>query len=268
MHEADVAFTGSIPELYDTHLGPFLFAPYAREMAARVVRLNPSSLLEVAAGTGVATRELARGLPATPIVATDLNVAMLDRARGVVTAPNVTFAQADAMSLPYDDARFQAIVCQFGVMFFPDRVAAFREARRVLARGGTYLFSVWSGVGDNDAGRIVQDVVTAAFPTDPPTFLRRTPYGHGDPVAIERDLRAAGFGRIVCDEVAERSVAQTATGVARGLIEGSPLRAEIVARDPARIAEIVRATEVALAASLGEPLDGAMRALVFRASVY
>ncbi len=266
MHEADATFSGSIPELYDRHLGPFLFAPYAREVAARVLRVEPTSVLEIAAGTGVVTRELARALPETTIVATDLNAAMIDRARSVGAGPNVTFATADAMTLPFEDRRFEVVVCQFGVMFFPDRLASFREARRVLRRGGTYFVSVWGPIEDNDAGRIVADLVTRSFPNDPPSFLRRTPYGHGDPVAIERDLRAAGFGEVTCDDVAERSCATDADGVARGLIEGSPLRAEIVARDPAALPELIAQASRALTTSLGEPVDGAMRAFVFRAT--
>jgi SAM-dependent methyltransferase len=262
MLEADAAFTGSIPEYYDTHLVPFLFAPYARELTARVVRLGPSSVLEIAAGTGVVTRELSRALPDAAIVATDLNAAMIDYARALGACPNATFAQADAMALPFEDARFDVVVCQFGIMFFPDRGAAFAEARRVLRPGGTFLASVWAGIEDNDAQRIAAAVVARAFPNDPPTFLQRTPHGFGDPIALERDLRTAGFVNVVCDDVSERSYSVDASGVARGLIEGSPLRAEIVARDPSAIPTIVAQVERALAASLGTPLDGALRAFV------
>ena len=266
MHEADAVFTGSIPELYDTHLGPFLFAPYAREITSRVVRLEPASVFEIAAGTGVVTRELARALPQATIVATDLNAAMIDRARSVGAGPNVTFAIADAMALPFQDRRFDVVVCQFGVMFFPDRLASFREARRVLRRGGTFFVSVWGPIEDNDAGRIVADLVARAFPNDPPSFLRRTPYGYSAPAPIEHDLRAAGFGEVTYDDVAERSHSTDAASVARGLIEGSPLRAEIVARDPDALSELVAQATRALVTSLGEPLDGAMRAFVFRAT--
>ena len=266
MLEADAAFTGSIPESYDTFLVPFLFAPYARELTARVVRLGPSSVLEIAAGTGVVTRELSRALPDATIVATDFNAAMIDRARSVGAGPNVTFAQADAMALPFENAHFDVVVCQFGIMFFSDRGAAFAEARRVLRPGGTFIASVWAGIEDNDAGRIVAAVVASAFPIDPPTFLQRTPHGHGDPVSLERDLRAAGFIHVACDDVAERSFAVDASGVARGFIEGSPLRAEIVARDPSALTTIVAELERALIASLGTPLDGALRAFVCRAT--
>jgi len=266
MHEADAAFTGAIPEMYDTHLGPFLFAPYARELTARVVRCRPAAVLEVAAGTGVLTRELARALPDAAIVATDLSAGMIARARSVGAGANVTFAEADAMRLPFGDATFDVVVCQFGVMFFPERIAAFCEALRVLRPAGSYFASVWAPIKDNDAACIVSGVLERAFPHDPPSFLRRTPYGHGDPAALERDLRAAGFSVATCDDVAERSCTGNARGIALGLVEGSPLRAEITARDPAALPTIVDEVERALALALGTPLDGALRAFVLRAT--
>ena len=159
----DRAFTGSIPALYERYMVPLLFVPYAEDLAARAKALAPRRLLEIAAGTGVVTRVLAASLPATAITATDLNEAMLDFAITKLTARHVTWRPADGQALPFPDASFDMVVCQFGIMFFPDRVRGFREARRVLAPGGRYLFSVWADLGANDfpeaiTEALVQDV--------------------------------------------------------------------------------------------------------------
>src|SRR5690349_2607472 len=123
----DTVFAGSIPELYETQLVPLIFEPYAADLARRVAALHPSRVLETAAGTGVVTRAMARLLPAhAELIATDLNQPMLDRAAAVGTERAVRWLQADAMRLPFDDASFDVVVCQFGVMFFPDKAHAFR----------------------------------------------------------------------------------------------------------------------------------------------
>jgi SAM-dependent methyltransferase len=140
MSATDVAFAGSIPALYDRYMGPLLFEPYARDIAARAAALGPQHILETAAGTGIVTEALARALPQADIVATDLNQAMLDVAAERVRAANVRFQQADAQALPFADGEFDLVLSQFGVMFFPDRVGAYREVRRVLKPGGRVLF--------------------------------------------------------------------------------------------------------------------------------
>src|SRR5262249_49704927 len=151
MKDTDKLFIGSMPALYDRHLGPFLFAPYARDVAARAAALAPRRLLETAAGTGIVTRALAQALPeTTTITATDLNQAMVDYAAAQTRAPNLTWGQADALALPFADGSFDAVVCQFGVMFFPDKRAGFREALRVLRPGGHFLFSVWDRIEENE----------------------------------------------------------------------------------------------------------------------
>ena len=181
MKETDKLFAGSIPEFYDRYLGPLIFAPYADDLAARVARLAPKRVLETAAGTGIATRALAQALPETAsIVATDLNPAMIDFAAAKTKARNVSWRQADALALPFEDGAFDAVACQFGVMFFPDKRAGYREALRVLAPGGRFVFSVWDRIEDNEVPRIVTDAVAALFPGDPPRFLARTPHGHHD----------------------------------------------------------------------------------------
>jgi SAM-dependent methyltransferase len=265
MPSSDTAFAGSIPEFYHNCLGPFLFEPYAEDLAARAALLRPKRILETAAGTGIVTAALAARLPESEIVATDLNPDMLRVAASKLDSPCVTFAPADAQSLPFPDAGFDLVVCQFGAMFFPDRIAAYREARRVLRPGGTFLFNVWDRLDFNPASKAVADAVAALFPGDPPSFIGRVPFGYHDKAAIEADLRAAGFDAVEAETVAKRSRGD-ARELAPGLCQGSPLRAEIEARAPERLDEATEAAVSALVRLHGDPVDAAMSAHVFRAS--
>lgn len=266
MTAADSAFVGSIPALYDRHLGQLLFAPYAAELAARARDEPASRVLEIAAGTGIVTRALLAALPAAAITATDLNAAMVAYAAAQVVAPTITWREADAMSLPFGAGEFDLIACQFGAMFFPDRLVAFREAHRVLAPGGRILLTMWAPIEYNDAADIVSRAAAEAFPDDPPSFLTRTPYGHGDPAVTEAQLRTAGFARVEVTAVDARSRSASAADPAIGFCQGSPLRGEIEARDAGRLAEITEAATRAVAARFGEgPIDAAMRAYVFDA---
>src|SRR5690348_12226967 len=185
----DAKFAGSIPALYDTHLVPLIFEPYALDLARRLTSMAPRRVLELAAGTGVATRALARALPAaSSLVATDLNAPMLEQAEAIEIARPVEWRQADALQLPFDDETFDAVVCQFGVMFFPSKPRAFSEARRVLAPGGRFVFNVWDRIGENEFADVVTMSLARRYPEDPPRFLARIPHGYFDRRAIERDL--------------------------------------------------------------------------------
>ena len=178
---SDTVFAGSIPEFYDTQLVPLIFEPYATDLARRIAALAPSRVLETAAGTGVVTRALARALPAsTELVATDLNQPMLDHAAAIGTARSVAWQKADAMQLPFDDASFDVVACQFGAMFFPDKARAFAEARRVLRPGGTLVFNVWDRIEENEFADVVTGALALVFPADPPRFMARTPHGYSD----------------------------------------------------------------------------------------
>lgn len=245
MADSDKVFSGSIPRLYETHLVPLIFEAYARDLRQRLAAMSVSRVLEVAAGTGVATRALAT-LDDVSIVATDLNQAMLDEAAAVGTARPVRWQQADAMALPFADGEFDAVVCQFGAMFFPDKAKAFAEARRVLKPGGVFLFSVWDRISENEFADTVTTALEAVFPEDPPRFLARTPHGYHDPIAIGKDLFAGGFGNAPeITTVSSRSRAPSAQVPAFAYCQGTPLRNEIEARDKSRLGE---ATDVAAAA--------------------
>ena len=262
---SDTLFAGSIPELYDSHLVPLIFEPYAADLASRVAALDPSRVLETAAGTGVVTRAMARALPArVDLVATDLNQPMLDRAAAVGTQRPVQWQPADAMHLPFDDARFDVVVCQFGVMFFPDKARAFSEARRVLRRGGVLLFNVWDRIEENEFAHTVTTALAGLFPADPPLFMARTPHGYCDREVISRDLGTAGFAAAPRFEtIAARSRAASARVPAIAYCQGTPLRNEIEARSGASLAEATTVCADAIAKRFGaSAVDGKIQAHV------
>jgi len=267
MSATDAAFAGSIPALYEQYLGSLLFQPYAEVMAARLDGLTRGRILETAAGTGIVTRALATALPRdVEIVATDLNQAMLDLASGKLQAPNVRWQQADAQALPFDDASFDAVVCQFGVMFFPDKQAGYREALRVLKPGGRFLFNFWDSLDRNEVSRIVSEAAGKAFPNDPPRFVERVPFGYFDPDRIRGEVQQAGFENVEIDVVEKVTMAPSAREPATGLCQGSPLRAEIEARGPDRLDEVTAQVADALAARFGAgPVENRMSALVVTA---
>lgn len=242
MTATDIEFAGSIPGLYDRYMGPMLFEPYARVVAERAKALHPARILETAAGTGIVTAALHDALPDAEIVATDLNQAMLDVAAGRIHSDKVSFSQADALSLPFADASFDLVVCQFGVMFFPDKVAANAEARRVLRPGGRYLLVIWDRVERNVATKIVGEAVAQMFPANAASFYERLPFRYHDPAVIEHDLLAAGFNDIEFETVELRSRAPSAHQAAIGLCQGTPMRAEIEKCGPDALE---RATECA-----------------------
>jgi SAM-dependent methyltransferase len=261
----DTRFTGSIPELYESHLVPLLFEPYAADLANRVAGRHPSRVLETAAGTGAVTRAMAHALPLNvELVATDLNQPMLDRAAAIGTPRPIKWQQADATRLPFDDASFDVVVCQFGVMFFPDKARAFSEARRVLRNGGVLLFNVWDRIEENDFANTVTATLAGLFPADPPLFMRRTPHGYFDTELISRDLADAGFSAAPHFEtIAARSRATSARVPAVGLCQGTPLRSEIEARSGGGVDDATSACATAIAERFGTgPVDGKIQAHV------
>ena len=259
----DKVFAGPIPKLYESHLVPLIFEPYAVDIARRLASRSPSRVLEIAAGTGVVTRAMVSVLSdRTSIVATDLNQAMLDQAIATGTSRPVEWRQADAMQLPFADGAFDAVVCQFGAMFFPEKPKAFAEARRVLRQRGVFIFNVWDRIEENEFADVVTIAMEAVFPEDPPRFLARTPHGyHGRPT-IERDLAQGGFEaspEVVT--VAQRSRAESARVPAVAFCQGTPLRSEIEARNPARLGEATDAATQAIARRFGDgAVDGKIQA--------
>lgn len=249
MLEADKLFAGSIPEFYDRYMVPLIFEPYAEDLSRRAADLSPRAVLEIAAGTGVVTRALAPKLPPEACyVVTDLNQPMLDHAASRQQPdPRLTFRQADAMALPFEDGSFDVVCCQFGAMFFPDRVSAYREARRVLKQGGRLLFSVWDRIEENVFADDVTNALARIFPSDPPRFLARTPHGYHDTAQIRRDVEEAGFSSVAIETRAEQSPAPSPRLPAVAYCQGTLLRTEIEARQPGGLEPATEFVTTALA---------------------
>lgn len=249
MVDEDV-FKHSTPDLYDRYMVPLLFEPFARVVAERVRRLEPHTVLETAAGTGIVTAMLAEAIPGAKIVATDVNPAVVQYAAQKLSAGNVTVQQANAQDLPFEEGSFDAVVCQFGVMFFPDKVRANSEAHRVLASGGSYLLVTFDRLTENPVAEAADQAVERLFPDDPPRYMERGPFSYADPDRIEAELRAAGFSKVQVDTISVQTRV-SARGAAAGMVLGSPFRAEIERRDPDGLERAVDAVAEALA-----PFDG------------
>ena len=261
-------FDESMAELYQTLLVPILFEPYAAEMAIAADQSKPGSVLELAAGTGALTRALRATLdPPTEIVATDLSQAMIDIGAPTVTMSRTHWMHADAQNLPFAPEMFDLVICQFGAMFFPDKVKAYSEAERVLRSKGRFLFSTWDSLSANDFASCVDECLAGLFPSDPPDFLRRLPYSYFDPGAIKAQMSSAGFKAVTCDRLELTSVAASAQDVAAAFCQGTLLRGEIEWRAPERMSEIVDEVAERVEARHGARPSGGMSALVVAGSV-
>ena len=266
MSEANARFLGTIPELYDRHLGPVLFEPYAADLARRVTVAKTARVLEVACGTGILTQKVrARLSPTAQLVATDLNQPMIDYARSKFGAPHaIDWRTADAAALPFESTSFDALACQFGLMFVPDKEAAFREARRVLAKDGLFAFNVWGGFEHNPFGRIAHETIGSFFSADPPNFYE-VPFGFHDSNTLRRLLDANDFGEVEVDTVTIEAHSESARSLAVGLVKGNPVSIAIQERG-VMLDPIVDALEAALArVGGGYPFTSTMRALVVTA---
>jgi ubiquinone/menaquinone biosynthesis C-methylase UbiE len=264
----DKVFAGSIPEIYERLMVPLIFKPYALDLAARLAKTNPDAVLETAAGTGVLTRAIASALPAARMTVTDLNQPMLDHAKSRQPADSrIAWRQADALALPFEDRSFDAVACQFGAMFFPDKVQGYKEARRVLKPGGHFFFNVWDRIEENDFADTVMQALAAVFPHDPPRFMARTPHGYHDEKQIRQELKAAGFTNLAFDAVDARSKAPSPRDPAVAFCQGTPLRNEIEARGAPGLEQATNRAADAMARKFGTgAVDGRIRAFVIGAS--
>ena len=227
----ETRFAGSVPENYDRGLGPHIFDYYARQIAGQCAALNPSSVLETAAGTGIVTEQLGNVLsPDCRLVATDLNQPMVDYARAKLPSRALTeFRIADGCDLPFDDNSFDAMVCQFGVMFYPDKQAGFEEALRVLKPGGTYFFNVWDSWASNQFAKAAYDVGAEFVPEDPPAFYK-VPFSYHDTNVLLDSLHAAGFADCNIEHMPHEMALDDPQLLAQGAVYGNPLYFELVER--------------------------------------
>ncbi|MCL6667826.1 class I SAM-dependent methyltransferase [Streptomyces panaciradicis] len=220
-----------MPEAYERHLVPALFRPFAAALAARAAVLRPGRILELAAGTGALTSALLTALPEASMVATDLNEAMVTA--GSAREPRAHWQQADAQQLPFEDGGFDLVVCQFGVMFFPDRPAAYAEVARVLAPQGRFVFSSWGTLAAHGFDDAFQTALEECLPGEAPPFLREVPHGYTDPALVASDLTAAGLSLADAEEITLDGVAESAASVATGFLNGTPVSAALQARPDA-----------------------------------
>lgn len=264
MAQTDSVFTGNLPRLYDRELGGVMFMPYAADIADRLKSMTSGRVLETAAGTGIVTQALAHALPpSVEIIATDLNQPMLDHAATKPGMEHVTFQQADALALPFPDQSFDVVVCQFGIMFFPDRVAGMREARRVLKPGGKFLFNVWGNLASNPVMAVTVEALAKRYPAHPNWFLERTPCGYFDPDKIQADLNAAGLPSAKMEVVRLTGSASGPRAPALGFCQGSPMMAEIKGIDPDGLEAATDAVETAQRDKFGSgPFNVELTALV------
>ena len=270
MTNKHAAFIGSIPEIYDAHLGPYLFEFSARDLANRIKdkMAVDGTILEVACGTGISTYHLRQALPAdVQITATDLNPAMLDYAKKKHAGlPGVTFDLADASSLAFDDHCFDAVVCQFGIMFFPDKAQGLAEMARTLKPGGTLVFNVWDSMEKNKSVAIAHETISSFFNDNPPQFLH-TPFGFHDVEHIKTLLSEAGFENIGVHPVAEKLVIHDTEHLAKGFVEGNPGVLEINERASVNAETVTKATARALEQAYGNsPIEIEFHEIVFIAS--
>lgn len=267
MPDRHTEFTGSIPENYDAFLGPMFFEPYASDIAKRLKVPDRGSVLELACGTGILTRKLQEALPSTArLVATDLNDPMIDfAARKFKKSKRLEWKQVDATTLPFEDESFDVVVCQFGLMFVPDKVTAIRETYRILKRGGRFVFSVWDAIERNDFAYLAHRTITSFFENDPPMFYE-VPFSFHDPKAIRPLCEATGFRKVKVTPLELPCVSSSAADAAKGLVQGNPVAVAINERNSSLVAKITGAVAQALAARFGDRLPrGKMRALIWEA---
>lgn len=269
MEERHQDFAGTIPENYERQFVPMIFAEYAEMLADNVACENGENILEIACGTGAVTRNIAKRMNnGSRTVATDINEAMLEVASNMLgNSKVVDFQLADATVLPFEDEEFDAVVCQFGVMYFPERLTAYRETARVLKPAGKFHFNVWGSLEENHFAQTIDAAARNMYPEDPPKFFE-LPYGYCDISLITDELQRSGFSDVQISECTLTSSVSSARHLAMAFCKGSPLGSEIAARDTYSIDEAVDQLETAVRARYGDgPISAPIQAFQISAQV-
>jgi len=265
MSNNSASFIGDIPSHYDAGLGPNIFFDYADKIAKLSGEKAASNVVELAAGTGIVSRRLRDALsPETRLVVTDLNAPMLDIARSKFSDNDrVEFKVANAMNLPFESSEFDLIVCQFGVMFFPDKPASYREVARVLRPGGHYIFNVWGPMSENPYSQMAYGVTAKFFPDNPPGFYK-VPFHYGDPADVRADLTIAGWHEVEHETIHLKKAIENPAAFADALVYGNPLIDEIRERGGVDPGAVVVAMLDALESTFGPaPLVMPLEATTF-----
>jgi ubiquinone/menaquinone biosynthesis C-methylase UbiE len=261
----NITFGGSIPKIYDEVLGPVYFEPYAIDLAARVAKLNPGTILETACGTGRVTAHLRSKIPGAQLTATDINPDMIAVAKRKSGMQDVTWQQADALALPFADNSFDCVGTQFGVMFYPDKTKGMQEALRVLKPGGICMFSVWGSLDANGMSATGREVVQQFFENDPPAFYN-VPYSMHNIEDVEAMVLKAGFAEVNHEVLIKDCVTESAEEMAVGLVEGNPIVNAIRERDEHAIGVLKEKVTGTLVKRFGNhPCRTTMKAILFTA---
>jgi len=262
----NAAFSGSIPEIYDKYLGPFLFEKYAIDLIERIENGEYKSILEIACGTGIVSKFLPEIFTNDEkIICSDLNPDMIEIAKKKVKEDRIEWKVVDMQEMPFDDNTFDLVFMQFGIMFAPDKEKAFREMYRVLKPGGKLLFNVWQSLEKNRFAFITNEIVTGHFKENPPAFYQ-VPFSYGDENEIKRILSKVGFRDISLDNLKKSTTAEDAGLLAKGLVEGNPVILQINERDPALLPVIEKELTNELVQKMGDkPLKAELNAIVCEA---
>lgn len=256
------SFAGTVPANYEKYLGPFLFEPYALDMAGRLQDKQYPAILEIACGTGRVTNHLSTSVQHDTLTATDLNPDMIEVAKKIVPNPAIRWMTADAVALPFDDHSFDAVVCQFGIMFFPDKLKGLQEMHRVLKAGGKLIFNTWDKLENLPAVHLGRKVIDSFFETDPPEFYN-IPFSMHDDNELKALMQDAKFKNIKISLVIKEGVSASAADLARGMVEGSPMYVSIIEKNPALVEPMKEQVEKVVGEKFGhKPLKCHLQAWV------
>jgi len=262
-----ISFSGTIAKVYDEVQGPVYFEPYAIETAIRVAKLNPQNVLETACGTGRVTNHLHKVLsPHASLTATDISTDMMAIAKKKLSSEkNLSWLEADALQLPFADSTFDVVVCQFGIMFFPDKKKGLNEAFRVLKNGGTFLATTWSKLELNEIAAAGRNILKEFFDNDPPRTMN-VAFSMHNKTEIKDLFSESGFTNVQIEMVVKTSVSESAEELASALIEGSTIREFIIQKDASALPMLKQKTESAIIANCGNhPVKGKMEAIYIAA---